>query len=263
MEKARIEVIEVVISDVKNGFRQAGDLYLPAENTEHSRPAVILLFGGGWRMGERAQQKAYGLGLAKAGYVCLAIDYRLSQDAQWPAQLEDVLTAIRWLRSHAAEFNIDKDLIAVSGNSSGGHLALMAAASNEASLKAVCAFYPPTILVGLDEFTQDTTVQSLMGGEVAREALEQASPLFHASRPFPPTLLISGARDTRVPIEHTYRMHQALEAAGNTVELHVFAGQGHAFDMERDMAYAALALMVNFFGRYLSKVPDKDGVISV
>ena len=82
--------------------------------------------------GERSQQKVYGLALAQAGFVCLATDYRLSSEASWPAQLDDVKNAIRWLRKHSEEFRIDPERIAVSGNSSGGHLALMAAATGDA-----------------------------------------------------------------------------------------------------------------------------------
>ena len=167
-----------------------GDLYLPGQSDDSGRPAIVLIFGGGWKTGERSQQKVYGLALAQAGFVCLATDYRLSSEANWPAQLEDVQNAIRWLRMHCEEFRIDPERIAVSGNSSGGHLALMAAATGDAvsvsqdeidagafssGVSAVCAFYPPTWLRDLDAESNDDTVAALMGAGATAADCDRAS----------------------------------------------------------------------------------------
>lgn len=243
----QVDIQRVVLSDSARDQQLVGDLYL-SSRADTKKPAVVLVFGGGWRSNDPSQQKGYGIALAKAGYVCLATDYRWSTEAKWPAQIDDVHTAIRWLREHAAEFDIDPKRIAVSGNSSGGHLALMAAVS--ADVSAVCAFYPPTRLDGLDNETDDDTVVTLLGVDATTADYENASPLSHASKPFPPVLLISGSDDERVHIEHTFKLHDALRQAGNTVELHVFAGQGHAFDADSEFARLAVAIMISFFGRY-------------
>lgn len=226
-----------------------GDLYLPEPAATTHRAAIVLVFGGSWRSEDRSQQKGYGIALARAGFVCLATDYRLSSEAKWPAQIDDVMTALRWLKTQAAELDIDPDRIAVSGNSSGGHLALLAAASGE--VRAACAYYPPTRLHDLDQETGDDAVISLLGRDASPEDYDNASPLSCACAPFPPVLLISGSDDTRVRIEHTLDLYETLRDAGNTVELHVFAGQDHAFDADRDMAMVTVPIMASFFRRYL------------
>jgi len=227
-----------------------GDLYLPEQAAEENHPAVVLIFGGSWRESDRSQQKGYGLALAKAGFVCLATDYRYSSEAVWPAQLDDVTAAVRWLRAHGADYNVDPARIAVSGNSSGGHLALMVGATVGEEVSAVCAFYPPTQLLGLDEDNNDDTVNALLGSAAGEADYQRASPISFASQPFPPVLLISGDTDQRVPIDHTYDLYDALKAAGNTVELHVFADQGHAFDSGPELGGVTAALMVSFFQRF-------------
>lgn len=256
MNNTRIEIRKAVEMDSTTDVTLCCDLYLPEQTGDEPWPAIVLVFGGGWRSGERSQQKVYGIMLAKAGFVCLATDYRPSTRARWPAQLEDVKSAIRWLRSQSMELNVDPDRIAVSGNSSGGHIALMVAAGSGGSesadrVSAVCAFYPPTRLLGLDGESKDDTVRSLMGAHATREDYENASPLFHASQPFPPVLLLTGGDDQRVPVAHTRDLYDALRAAGNTVDLHVFAGQGHAFDAELPFAKLSATLMTDFFSRYL------------
>lgn len=254
----RVEIRSALTLDTGPSKELKADLYLPPECGAERRPAVVLVFGGGWREGDRSQQRFYGLALAQAGFVCLATDYRPSTLAHWPAQLEDVRTAIAWLRGQADKFQIDPGRIAVSGNSSGGHLALMVAAAqsespkdgetetNASSVGAVCAFYPPTRLEGLDAESNDDTVRSLLGFGASREAYRRASPLAYAVNRWPPVLLLAGAEDARVPVRHTLDFHQALVAAGNTVELHVFAGLGHAFDMQRDRAELAAGIVIRF-----------------
>jgi len=243
-----------------------GDLYLSEQSAAGGNPAIVLVFGGSWRSGDRSQQKVYGLNLAKAGFTCLATDYRWSTEARWPAQIDDVKTAIRWLRKNGTECGVDPDRIAVSGNSSGGHLALMAGAATSANVtssvksnetgissdvKAVCALYPPVRLAGLDDESNDTSVAELLGPDATAEEYDRASPLCFAANAFPPVLLISGSDDRRVPVRHSYQLQQALHEAGNSVDLHVFSGQGHAFDAELGFAQICALIMADFFRRYV------------
>ena len=108
------------------------DLYLPgAEGGAAPRPAVVHFHGGGWRTGERSSLgpvlDGFGISafemLTDAGFVVVSADYRLSQEAHFPAQLQDAKAAVRWLRNHAADYNVDPDRIYAWGDSAGGHLA--------------------------------------------------------------------------------------------------------------------------------------------
>lgn len=236
----------ITIESVEIAQQLHCDLYLPPEASRNGS-AVVLVFGGAWRTGEPAQQKVYALALSKAGFVCLAADYRPSTKVLWPAQLEDVQASLTWLRDNASKLNIDPERIAVSGNSSGGHLALMAASTTP--VKAVCAFYPPTRLEGLDAAGGDDSVAGLMGRDADQDALQAASPLYCVTEAFPPTLLISGQDDTRVPVRHTTDLSDKLRELGCQVELHLIAGQGHAFDMDRDYARLSANIMVQFFSQ--------------
>ncbi|MBL8644626.1 MAG: alpha/beta hydrolase [Rhodospirillaceae bacterium] len=220
------------------------DLYVP--QSDSVRAAVVLVFGGGWSTGDKTQQKAYGIKLAKAGIVAMATDYRLSGEAHWPAQLDDVTTAIAWLQANAAEYRIDPKRIGISGNSSGGHLALMAAL-NGATIAAVCAFYPPTDLATLLKHGDQGSIAGLLGGDTAPEKLSAASPLTRVHKNCPPVMLLAGDADTRVPVAQTLSLYEALRGVGVPTELHVFPGLGHAFDFDRGMAVLASTLMAQFF----------------
>ena len=101
------------------------DIYLPDED-DRTRTAVILLHGGAWRLGEKSMMEIFGPELAGHGFVALAAEYRLLDEAPWPAQIKDVKTAIRWTKANADSLAIDPDKVVVQGFSAGGHLALMA-----------------------------------------------------------------------------------------------------------------------------------------
>jgi acetyl esterase/lipase len=102
------------------------DLALPSEPPAGGRfPAVLYFHGGGWQSGRRQEVHEQIQLLATKGFVGIAVSYRLAPDHKWPAQIHDAKTAVRFVRTHAAEFNIDPDRIAAAGESAGGHLALM------------------------------------------------------------------------------------------------------------------------------------------
>jgi pectinesterase len=106
------------------------DLYLPARKDNKKFPAVILVHGGGWRSGNRSMEAPMANLLSRNGYAAATVDYRLSPEAKYPSSIYDVKAAVRWMRAHAEEFNIDSNKIAVYGTSSGGHLASFLGATN-------------------------------------------------------------------------------------------------------------------------------------
>lgn len=239
------------------------DIYHPPAQSPGAT-GVLLIHGGGWAMGDRSQLRGYGVLLGRKGYVCVACEYRLSGEAQWPAQLHDVTAALRWMRSHAPDLGIDPAKIAVSGNSAGGHLALMLAGTQDmpafegkdgrsaggTTIAAVCAFYAPTML-GIPGAELSPSVAALLGGAASEEAVREASPLTYVRPGYPPTLLMHGAADDLVPMESSLRLHAALTEAGAPVELHVFAGAPHAFDAIPEFGRQCVEVVALFLDRHV------------
>ncbi len=214
----------------------------PDERTD--RASILIVHGGGWMQGDRTQLRGYGIQLARLGFLTVCSEYRLSTEAKWPAQIHDVNAAIRWMRANADTLGIDPDRIAVSGNSAGGHLALMAAGASHvaefqgdggydgvSSAVAGCvAIYPPTWLARGPDPQLNGALDLLFGKDADAAVEEAASPLHYARRDFPPTMLIHGNADQLVPVEASFEMYRALRAAGAECELHIYDGVPHAFD---------------------------------
>ena len=214
-----------------------GDLYLPTVATE-SRPAIVVVHGGGWRKGRPESVRGFGELLSQAGFVCLLASYRLSMEAPWPAQIEDVKCAIRFLRAGADSLGVDPDRIGVVGDSASGHLALMAAVSSPfegngghgeypSAVAAVGSMYGPTRL--RFEGARPNHV-ALMGEQANAADYDGASPITYDLGEFPPCLLIHGVEDEPVPVANSLDFHDKLKRLGRPVDLHLFSGEGHAFD---------------------------------
>lgn len=265
-QTGRVTIEEGVVFG-RGGYRELRcDVFTPPGRPTNA-PAVLLLHGGGWRSGDRSQLRGYGVLLGREGYVCVASEYRLAPEATWPALLHDVKAALRWMRVSAAELGIDPRRIAVSGNSAGAHLALMLAgtaaerdlegegghAGAGTSVAAVIAIYPPTDLtrpVGTDAESWSAVYEFL--GSREPETARAASPLTYARAGFPPTLLIHGTADEVVSHRESVRMFEALEAADVPVELHLYAGQPHAFDAAPAFGRQCAQVMDLFLKRYLA-----------
>ena len=148
-----------------------GDLFYPPEG-EINGSGIVIIHGGGWREGDKDQLRGYGILLAREGFTCLTASYRLSQEEIWPAQIQDVNCAVRYLRANSDTLKIDPTRIGVTGNSAGGHLSLMAALSYidpsfegeggnnhvTSEVKAVCAIYPPAQIRKYEDTDAKTTL---------------------------------------------------------------------------------------------------------
>lgn len=259
--QARVTIRENVPFGTGGGRQLHCDVYEPPAGTANGI-GVLLIHGGGWSGGDRTQLKGYGILLGRCGYLCVASEYRLTGEALWPAQIEDVKAAIRWMRANAAELGISPDRIVISGNSAGGHLSLAAAGTPEAPqfegaggnagvstrVAASIAFYPPT---GLEKRAWGG-LPSLFGPGAPAETLRTASPLTYATAQFPPTLLIQGNADDVVPAAEATAMYDALHAAGVPVELHMYANQPHGFDADPHLGRQCADIMMSFISRTLA-----------
>jgi len=255
----RVSVEENVVYGTGGGRDLHCDVFMPPD-ARTDRTAVLLIHGGGWQNGDRGQLRGYGIQLARYGYVCVCAEYRLSGENIWPAQIHDVKAALRWLRANAPALGVDGEKIAVSGNSAGAHLALMLAATPNvpvfdgkggnagisSSCAAVIAIYPPTVL-RIGEIGD--AVANLFGGKASREAQDAASPITYAHRHFPPTLLIHGNADDIVPVEASFSMYRSLSEVGAPVELHVYDGAPHAFDVLPEFGHQLTDIMALFLDR--------------
>ncbi|MDP9237091.1 MAG: alpha/beta hydrolase [Chloroflexota bacterium] len=234
----------------------------PQEGTD--RPSVLLVHGGGWVQGDRSQLHGYGILLGRIGYVCVATEYRLAPASKWPAQIQDVKAALRWMRANSGRLGIDPKKISVSGNSAGGHLSLMIAGTQNMAefegeggnagagteVAACIAFYPPARLyVDSDVQPLREELSFLFGRGYDIEKARAASPITYASASFPPTLLIHGNKDELVPSEASFEMYRALHAAGVGVELHMYDGAPHGFDAIPDFGRQCAAIMSLFLDR--------------
>lgn len=219
------------------------DIYRPPVEAS-GLPAVLVIHGGGWQEGDRTQLQGYATQLARRGLVAVACEYRLSGEAHWPAQLEDVATALRWLHETSVDWGVDRRKIATLGVSAGGHLALMLAAKHEVA--GVVALYPPS---WLRPESPSEASSLLLGPDAEPAAFERASPLTQACPGFPPTLLIHGDADDLVPAQNSIDLYRRLRELGSAAELHVFSGAPHAFDVEPDYGRQCLQLIALFLER--------------
>jgi acetyl esterase/lipase len=265
IQQGRVSIKEGIVIGEGGGRSLKADIFLPPLE-EKNRPAVLFIHGGGWIEGDRSQLRGYGILLARLGFVCMCNSYRLSNESIWPAQIQDVNCAIRYLRTNATDLGLDPDRIGVSGNSAGGHLSLMAAAtnydqifegeggSNEVSseIKAVCAIYPPTTIRQLEMLNPlENAFLMLMGKEANKEDYDKASPLNYVTEDYPPCMLIHGSTDSVVRLKDSTKFYEKLIEFNRPASLHIFSEEEHAFDGEPDYGRAIADLQALFFLKYL------------
>jgi len=211
-------------------------------NAATRRPAILFIHGGGWTEGTRERGLPSLIHFVKKGYVAASIEYRLSGEAIFPAQIEDVRSAIESLRAHANELGIDPHRVAVWGQSAGGHLAALAGTSLEGAARPDVVidwngptdFLEPRELERLEkrkvEQGQPTfAMERLLGGPVneRRELARAANPIRWVTPGDPPLLILHGSGDEEVSISQSELLRDALVKAGVDVTLEVFPGEGH------------------------------------
>lgn len=230
------------------------------------RPLLVWVHGGAFKGGDKAENLPIWDDLMNHGFAVATINYRLSGDAQWPAQITDCKAAIRFLKANAKQYNIDPLRIAVWGSSAGGHLAALVGASGgekkfdvgehlDQSSAVSCAvdMFGPIDFEKMPLRNSPTSPEAKMWGRSTVDALEmarEACPLTYLSKDTPPLLILHGDADTVISIGQSQLFHAALQRAGATSELITVPGVGHSqaavWAKERERICA-------FFDRHLKR----------
>lgn len=245
---------DVVVSPTDWPKTLLADVYTPSGTGPF--PSVLLIHGGAWKRGDREQVKGLAKRIAARGYLVVNTTYRLVPDFIFPAQLQDVQQAARWMRVSGAPYGIDPKRIGTFGYSAGGHLATLVAAVaddpvlglGQTQMKAVVAGGTPS---DLTLYEGGYLVPSFIGGKKAEklEAFKAASPALYVKPGHPPVFQYHATLDDYVPFEQAEKYKARLDAAGVPNELFVIKGHGHisAFFADGDAVQAALV----FLDRYL------------
>ncbi len=217
-------------------------------------PACIIVHGGGYTKGDK-QSYVTPLfePLARAGFACFTIDYRLGTQARWPACIDDLAAALRWVKAHAAEHRVDAARIALIGESSGGHM--VSYAGTRRDIAPLCAAVVP--MYAPHDFEMQVRNRNKLGDSMtallgltelndhAWQKLREISATTHVRENMPPYLLIHGEKDASVPFEQSVIFQNLMREKGNVCDLIAVPNAGHGM------------------GKFDSKLPDwKDRMIA-
>jgi acetyl esterase/lipase len=229
------------------------DLFVP-EQAPQPLPVIIWIHGGGWTGGDKSGCPPLRQGFAQRGYAIASLNYRLSQHAIFPGQIEDCKAALRWLRAHAKTYNLNAERFGVWGSSAGGHLVALLGTSGdvkefdvgahrELSSRVQCVMddYGPTDFTQMDAHripsatlvhNSPTSPESrLIGGLITEPGnaakVARANPVTYVTKDDPPFLIVHGDEDPLVPHHQSEMLFDALKAAGVRVRLNTVQGGGH------------------------------------
>ena len=247
-----------------NGKRLLLDAYVPAGGDR--RPAVVMIHGGGWRVGDKASWRPEAEQLAAKGWVAFSINYRLDEPAVFPAEIDDAQAAVRWVRSHAGEYGVDPSRIAALGESAGGHLTAMLATLDSGPLDAGAriavgaAWSPPIDLVALAGSRGPSWIGPLLScnRESCTDLLTRSSPMTHVDATDAPLYLANSTQEL-VPLSQAQTMAERLKAAGVDHQLDALAGNRHALDFRDDAWVPTLAFLERHLNPSAEAGSDSSG----
>lgn len=239
------------------------DLYVP-KNAKTPPPVLLYIHGGGWRGGKKEDVARYTVPFSAAGYACATIQYRLLPEHTFPKAIQDVNSAIHWIRTNSEKYGFNGKRITTLGGSAGGHLAMLAAYAQDPALgapenpegvkqrlEAVVNIY------GVVDCTtpiaqQAKQVQDFIGAPYAEsvDIHALASPLFHLDPEDPPTLTMHGTIDELVPISQADRLHEHLDTLGVTNYYDRVEGWPHSMDVALPIQDRAIYITKKFLDKH-------------
>ncbi|MDN4495281.1 alpha/beta hydrolase [Ureibacillus aquaedulcis] len=242
LDQFKKTALNLPYTDTQNDRQQLDIVYPSIGNPPHK--VIVALHGGGWSSGDRKSASLKLVQMAtQQGYAVINVGYRLSDEAKWPAQLHDVKAAIRFIRANAKQYRLNTNNIVVWGNSAGGHLASMVAATNgmeemqdlsmgnsraSSEVQGVVSWYGISDIAKLPDASINIA-NKLMGYNV-RDKVEEskvASPIHYINKDFPPIFMIHGTNDQIVPFEQSVLFAKAInQATGKkqaSLKLHINA----------------------------------------
>lgn len=249
-----------------NGKSLQLDIFRPNNITEPA-PLIIFIHGGSWKGGKRSDYLVYLVAFAKRGYITATVSYRLLGDAPYPACIEDVSDAVRWLVRNSENYGFDPHRIALVGGSAGAHLAMLAAygwddspeqndtayvAGTRHLIKALVNIYGPSDLT-----TEYARTHPLVTDFIAHSfedgpgLFREASPVYYLDRNDPPTLIFHGTSDRLVPVSQSDDLKSRLDSLGVPVVYHRLPLWPHTMDIVKRVNEFCQIKMNKFFEEFL------------
>lgn len=252
-----------VIYCTMDGVDLGMDFYYP--DSGGPWPVLLFVHGGGWTEGDKSSLL---IKFTESGYLVASLNYRMYPNHRFPAMIEDVKCAIRFLRAHARQYNLDPDRIALIGHSAGGHLVALAGLADRSAgwdvgqysfrssrVQAVVVLSAPSDLTR----TFPALVDELLQGVFGAGQLISGSPVTYASPDDPPVLIIHGDADPAVPVEQAYLLQAALISAGVPVELLIVQNGGHGLEPVGNVTIPAwdgiFQKVMIFLEQHLGRIP--------
>jgi acetyl esterase/lipase len=244
--------VHMHISYADAGKRNLLDIYHPQEPREGGFPVLLQVHGGGWMIGEKEQQaKPLMYHLAQRGWLCVAINYRLSPSAAFPAHIVDVKKSIAWIRDNIAEYGGNPDFIAITGGSAGGHLSSLAALTPnfapfqpgfeaaDTTVQAAVPFYGVYDLLDRFDIRPEMSMEEILADRVMQCTREEnhdlwdsGSPLSHVNEDAPPMFVVQGTHDSLVWVEEARNFVSAMQKESKQAVVYgELPGAQHAFEV--------------------------------
>lgn len=245
------------------------DIYHPAEPSEKPRAAVVVIHGGAWIGGKRQDMNPFAELLSKNGFVAATVSYRLAPKYKYPAMLDDVQTAVRYLRTNAENLNIDPKRIGACGASAGGHLSLLLGVvdtrdpkpteypTHSSKVQCVFNFFGPTDLTREDDYppTLNLVFEQVLGKKRkdAAEEIKNASPYYFVTSDDAPTFIFQGKKDPLVKENQSRILEAKMKEVGVPVQAIYLDDVAHEVPIQKQPVLDAVNAGVEFMKKYLQK----------